>query len=379
MRGNILVIDDEDWVYESVKDGLPGHNVYHVDSLPKVRGKIFGYDIDLVLVDLNIKKDGEDREDAGMEFIKTIHQRYPTVSIIVLSSFRNIDKIVRATQLGANRYLYKGHLELDSDEFREDLRQLVNEKKERDKLRIDLLKNAWDEPELGTDTLTLVKNLAESEESFFLEGEEGLGKTDLIRHLLAYSPRISKHKKIIAVNLEWFSHQQVLAFMSDKNEQKEINFFVQAHNGILQLHNFDYLPIYVQSQFIRLLRRRKFLNSSDPLDLQIIFCVSESTESLMFRQKLSPEVLAALPCIKLPPLRNRKEDIPHLVSTFINRLKLENLNISQQLLDSLQAYSYPGNISELYGTLKKIIHHHQETFPGNWEKKTITGQSLPQL
>ena len=202
--------------------------------------------------------------------------------------------------------MYKGSLDTDSDEFREQLRQLVNEKKRRDKLRIDLLRAVWGEEEFGAEAIEFARKVAKSGESFMLIAEAGLGKEELMRHLFANSQRTYKQKKILSVNLQWFQPEEVIACMKDKNTYPDRNFFSRANGGILQLHHFDALPVEIQTQFVRLLKRKKFLHSSDPLEVQFIFSIANAPQKRMLGQELCPHLFAAIPHLQLRPLREKK-------------------------------------------------------------------------
>ena len=180
MRGNILVIDDEYEVFEELKEYLPAHNLYYTANLRGVNTLFTQKKIDLAIIDLNLA--GNDSKDhlSGLVYIKRVHNRFPTVSIMAISQFSDVELVEEAIRNGAKRYKWKGELDPTEQAFREEVNDLIKEKRKQDSKRHVASTEIWGR---SPNTLLLKEKLNEkaiTKESFFLVGEPGVGKDNAI-------------------------------------------------------------------------------------------------------------------------------------------------------------------------------------------------------
>ena len=379
MRGNILVIDDEVEVFEDLQDGIgQAHNIYHAETLTKIRDTFKRNSIDMAIVDLNMKIGDQDRF-TGLDYIKRIRERNPSVTIIVLSGYRDIPRIVQAVKNGADHYLYKGNLDTDSHEFRMDVLQWINAKKKLDEKRELNQEELWGELEFPQDIIREGQVLSLSETSFFLIAEPGLGKTKLIHHLFRTSNTFNSKRKPAEIDLSQLRPKELTDFLYLRRGTSQENPFKSAKGKTLVLKNIEKHPLSVQESFIGLLLQKKFLNRKDPFTKQIVFLLNQSPQKLIEKKCLSPELFHAVQHIILPPLRDRVEELSSILEGWLKRNGYKGMIFSRRALTLLKRYPYPGNITELYQHLKATIEAHQTQHRWDWQKRRIEPESLPEL
>ncbi|MEM7509682.1 MAG: response regulator [Bacteroidota bacterium] len=382
MRGNILVIDDEYDVFEDLDDSLQGQNVYYAGSLPDIRKAFAKYNIDLAFVDLNIKIDGEDRIETGIEYIKTLRSSYPNLLIYVLSNYSDIERIVEAMKNGADNYLWKGRLKVASVKFKDTIRRTINQKKKEDAKRLKWKTREWEWKYLPGKTLRTLKQFVMDERSFFLVGERGLRQEVVWYKTMseAKSNRLKSKELFSPVDLEEFSEKKLISILLKKNEGGKDNFLAKANNSILYFENLEKVPLRVQKDLCKVLVSRAFLSKEDRsiIHIHAIFGLSAEPELLTLQQKVHPELSALLPSVILSPLRERKEIIPELIKDYVQHTFQKELQFTDDALDLFHTYSYPQNIDELYRLIHKSVQLHQERESSGWSRKPIDVMSLPE-
>ena len=385
MAGNILVIDDERHIFEQIEDGLAPtpHTIHYASELPQVRDMIPRYKIDLVIVDLNIKIKDEygnlkDRW-SGLDFIQILRNRYPELTIAVLSGYRDVDRIVEATKNGADLYIYKGKWIPDSDKFRQQVGILIKAKKEEDKKRKASLRDLWGDDAYQDDIFKELHEYGQKGESFLLSGEAGLGKEMIPQRIYAKSERFNKVKEPSSIDLSWFKSKEIYNFLLKRYGTGKKNFFRLANQGILYMEGLHKCEKQVQKSLLKAIETGKFLRSNEALNIQFIFDLPESPELLIRIGKLIPEFSAALPTITLLPLRERRSDIPEIIEGWKVRHQYNSLELSDDATKLFQEYHYPGNLTELYKLLGDALANHKKRFHRSWENHILDTESLPQL
>ena len=379
MRGHILVIDDERYVYDDLEFGLgKAHWIHYAKSLHKINSILKSYPIDLALVDLNIKVADEDRF-TGLKYIKTLRERYPTINIAVLSQYSDPDRIIKAVKNGADYYLIKTDIDTDSNEFREQVRQWINKKQRLDKKRQEESKDAWGESIFNESLTQGVMGHFRQKTSFFLVGEPGLGKHKLLE--LAY--RKSSHFKADhapkEIDLTAYDPLELYDFLHVKRGATDRNFFRNQKIKLLYIHHLTHHSLTFQLQLLKVLESGYFLNQRDIFPLQLIILLDNEPEDLIREQLLSPELFRFLPNITQKPLRSRKEELKNLIDDWFLKHSVSKLKFTKESWKLLNRYAYPGNLTELFDLLKKIIQAHQKKFRSNWESELIQSESLPHI
>ncbi|MFK7925794.1 MAG: response regulator [Bacteroidia bacterium] len=377
MRGHILVIEDEKWVFEDLKLGLgQAHVLHYADSLSKVNSLLKKYPIDLVFADLNFQAD-QNKRLSGLKYIKTLREKHPTLTIIVLSQYSDTDRIVRATQNGADHYFIKTNLDTDSDEFREQVRKWINRKKRLDQARELKKDDAWGKfvfPESTWEELLV--NIVKKK-SFFLIGESGLGKHLLLQKLYHSSPYFNEKKEAQTIDLSLYSENALNQFLHSKRGSGKANFFRQSSAPLLFLRNLDLLPLSIQEKFLELIAQKKYLLSEEPFRVQLVFVLEKEPKELILQQKLSPELVRFLPLVVLRPLRERQNELITIIEAWQKGHAYQRIYLKDDTIRLLKQYPFPANITELYAVLEETFLNHKKAFPDSWQSQMVKADCLP--
>ena len=369
---NILIVDDDKNILEVLSLRLEGEG-YQVtpttgaeDALRVVKDDLF----DLALVDLKLSE-----KESGIDLMEKMHQMAPEMPVIILTAYGTIDTAVEAMKRGAYSYLTKPF------DRRELLLQIKNglEKSilSREVRRLKSLvgerygfENIIGKCKKMQDVMEQVRKAAETDSNVCIYGESGTGKELIAKSLHLLSSR--KDKPFVAVNCATIPkglHEGEL-FGYEKGAftgavRKKRGFFVQAHGGTIFLDEVSEMPESMQVKLLRVLQERQFysLGGEKPtdVDVRILTATNKNLEDAVkngeFREDLFYRIYV-IP-IFLPPLRERKEDIPLLVDHFVKKLDKEMRkgvkSISTPALKKLLAYSWPGNVRELENTIEYAV------------------------
>jgi two-component system, NtrC family, response regulator GlrR len=322
---------------------------------------------DLALVDLKLSE-----KDNGIDLMEKMHQVAPEIPVIILTAYGTIDTAVEAMKRGAYSYLTKPF------ERRDLILQIKNglEKSSlsREIRRLKALlgerygfENIIGKSKKMIDVMERAAKAAETDSSVCIYGESGTGKELIAKSLHLLSSR--KDAPFVAVNCsaipegllegELFGYEKG-AFTGAIRSKK--GFFSQAHGGTIFLDEIAEMPESMQAKLLRAIQERQFypLGGEKPVevDVRILTATNKNLEEEVkngrFREDLFYRIYV-IP-ISLPPLRERKEDIPLLVDHFIkkieSRMKKGVKGISMPTLQKLMSYSWPGNVRELENTIE---------------------------
>lgn len=371
MSKNILVIDDEPNLRHMLTVVLEkaGYTVSSAadgaEALALAETKPFG----LVLCDLRMP-----RMD-GLAFLKEVAVRGLDAAIIMMSAYGSIDTAVEAMKLGAADYISKPFkpdeilLKLGQIEERNRLRQ--ENIRLRDAIQETFsFENIVAKSESMRSIFDTIKKIADYKTTVLITGESGTGK-ELIARAIHYNGA-RKHGPMVAINCgglpenllesELFGH--VKGAFTDARKDKR-GLFQEANQGTLFLDEMAALPLSLQVKLLRVLEdgmvRPVGSNRSDKVDVRIIAAtaqdLAEAVKQRVFRDDLFYRINVL--SIEVPPLRERKEDIPLLVNHFIERLnkrlRKEIKGIRPDALHTLMEYPWPGNVRELENVVERTM------------------------
>ncbi len=305
-----------------------------------------------------------------LETLKMIKPLYPKTPIVVASPIASIEQAVEAVQLGAMDYIIKPL----TAEMIEKLIVKVQRLNSISRPIMSTLRGRKEEiladSSVMQQVLSDITKVAQSHAAVFISGESGTGK-EVIAHAIHYqSPRAGL--PFVKVNCaavpetliesEFFGHEKG-SFTGAI--EKRIGRFELAHKGTLLLDEISEIPLAVQAKLLRVVQEQEFerVGGTKPLkvDVRLISTsnrnMKEMIEQKMFREDLYFR-LNVVP-IRLPPLRDRKEDIITLAEYFLDRFAEENQKRQKQLSSSAQKrlleYPWPGNIRELANTIERAV------------------------
>ena len=371
MTTTVLVVDDDDahrgmlrmmlksWGY-TVEEAADGD-----EAVEKVHAKAF----DAVLTDVRMGKVN------GIEAMKQILSYNPSLPVILMTAYSSVETAVDALRIGAYDYLIKP---LDFDALKETLNKAIEHSRlgvENRELRRQFSEENASTEILGrspaiTSMLSMIRTVAPTEATVLITGESGTGKELVARALHAQSLR--KDEPLVTVNCaalaetllesELFGHEKGAFTGADKRREGRLK---QADRGTLFLDEIGELPIGVQAKLLRALQQgeiqRVGSDKSEHVDVRVIAATNRDLRKEVEERRFREDLYFRLNVISLevPPLRQRKEDIPLLAAHFLSHYAERNhknvKGFSAQCMDMLLHYDWPGNVRELQNAVERAV------------------------
>ena len=365
----ILVVDDDPYIQKALEDRLAslGYGVLVSADGMEALELIERHSPQLVLLDIEIPG------MKGIDVLKEIRRRGIDVPVIMITAYGSIDVAVQAMREGAYDFIPKpfksGHIGL-----------VVQKAMERQRLRreVDVLTEEVDRryslvtgnsPKM-IDAIDAAKKAAASRSTVLLLGESGTGKELFARAIHNWSER--KNRPFVAINCvglskdllesDLFGHEK--GAFTGAHQLKKGKMEI-AHGGTVFLDEIGDVSAELQTKLLRFLQEREFerVGGTQPIrvEVRIIAATNRNLQSAMkegrFREDLYYR-LNVVP-IKLPPLRERKDDIPDLArflaTRFAKEAKKARMEITEPALAKLMAYDWPGNVRELANTIERAV------------------------
>ncbi|MBO8162805.1 MAG: sigma-54-dependent Fis family transcriptional regulator [Brevibacillus sp.] len=366
----IIVIDDEPAICNSLEFALEEkYNVYTFTEPLEALSLLRQMEVPIVLLDLKIG------DCDGTEILKEIKRISPHTMVIIMTAYGSIPSSVEAMRSGAFYYVTKplmmDELELllsKAEEFYQ-LQTKVQWLSEE----LDKLTNRWGL--IGTSpamqqVLSLIEKVKDIDSNVLITGESGTGK-ELVARALHYQGK-RQRRRFQAVNCaaipdnllesELFGYEKGAFTGATQSKPGQ---FVLADGGTIFLDEIGEMDLSVQSKLLRVIQERKVVPlgglEEKPVDVRIIAATNrdlmKEVKANRFREDLYYR-LNVIP-ISLPPLRERKGDIPLLVQHFLEKISAQLGKpvdgISQEALQVLENYSFPGNVRELQNIVERAI------------------------
>jgi len=371
-RETILIVDDEKLIRWSLRQRLESWN-YHVleaADLSEAQDRLQAETPDLVTLDIKLP------DGSGIDLLKKIKEFHHSLPVVMITAFGVVDAAVQALKLGAYDFIEKPinfekleHIVRNALEATR-LKGQVAQTFESNKSRFGL-GNIVGKSKAIVEVLNLIKRLAQAGASTLLvQGESGTGKDLVSRALHFESDR--RDKPFFALNCaaipetlietELFGHEKG-AFTDAKSMKKGV--FEMADGGTVFLDEISEMHLNMQSKFLRVLEDQSFRRVGGVKDLSVDVQVVASTnrnletavEEAKFREDLFYR-LSVIP-ILIPPLRERKEDIPLLVEHFIRhyngRFRKDVKGVTPDGMKLLMNYAWPGNVRELKNAIERAM------------------------
>src|SRR5712671_7155613 len=369
--GRVLVIDDEAEIRESMETllQLEGYTVSSAATAREGLTLLGERTFDIVLLDLALP------DKNGMDVLAEIHMLNPLQPVIMITAYGTVENAVRAMQTGATNFIQKPW---DNEKLLADVRAAVaRQKAEEENVQLKrALKQRYDfenivgksEPMLKI--FDLVSQVAPSRSTILLQGESGTGKELIAKAIHLHSAR--RDRPFVPVNAgsmpadllesNLFGHVKG-AFTSAIASKKGL--FEIADRGTLFLDEIGTMSMDTQSKILRVLQDRKFMHLGGvhelQVDVRIIAATNVDLKQLVREGKFRDDLFYRLNVITvdLPPLRQRKEDIPLLVDFFLAKYSEENERPRRKMtpegLRPLLSYSWPGNVRELENVIERAV------------------------
>jgi DNA-binding NtrC family response regulator len=386
-KGHILVIDDEADIRESLETllTLEGYAVDLATNAGEGQRALESRSFDLVLLDLMMP------DRSGMELLREVRERDQETPIFLITAFGSVEAAVEALKTGANDYFSKPW---DNEKLLIEIGHMIAARHlERENRRLKTtLKRLYSFPNIIGQSdrmlrlLELVTQVASSRSTILITGETGTGKELIARAIHANSPRADN--VFIAVNsgslpndlLEstLFGHSKG-AFTSAVHSHK--GYFEIADRGTIFFDEIGTIGAETQSKLLRVIQEREFmpLGSTETIkvDVRLVAATNADLRKLVDERKFREDLYYRLNVINiaLPPLRDRKDDIPLLVEHFFTKFCRENdkfldadhrslLRFEPDAMQILIGHSWPGNVRELENVVERaVVLASEETVP----------------
>ena len=368
---SILIVDDE----ESVRDSLlnwfieDGYRVECAGDARRALTLLESDEFDIILAD--IKMPGMD----GLEMLKRIKSLKKDSIVIMMTAFATVDTAVQALKDGAFDYVTKP---FDPDDLSHLIRNATKqisliEENEVLKEKVISLENVEDligNSEAMKKVLHEIESVAQSNASVIITGESGTGKELVARAIHANSPRkffplVSVHCGALSESLlesELFGHEKG-AFTGAVYNRK--GRFEMADSGTIFLDEIATISQKMQVELLRVLESKKFVrvggNKEISSDFRVICATNRDLKTMVEKGLFREDLFYRLNVVNIvvPPLRDRKEDIPLLVEYFIKKychsMNRPLITIETAALKHLEEFSFPGNIRELENMIERAI------------------------
>ncbi|MEO2067968.1 MAG: sigma-54 dependent transcriptional regulator [Desulfurobacteriaceae bacterium] len=359
----VLVVEDEKNIREILGIVLEEFNceVEESETLEDAKRKLKEVFFDLVLLDLRLP------DGCGIEIAKEVKKGFPDTEIIIITAFASTETIKEAFELGVYDYIEKP--------FKlEDLRILIRNVKEK----LELRKKVNEDESLGligkSPSIERVRNtirkIAPYDVNVLILGESGVGKEVVAKAIHLLSPR--KTKPFIAINCaalpsellesELFGYRKG-AFTGAVRDKKGL--IEEANGGTLFLDEIGDMPLPLQAKLLRFLETKKFIplgaTEEKEVDVRVVAATNKDVKEEVKKGNFREDLYYRLSTIEIevPPLRERREDIPLLVDHFVKELskkyRKEIKKVSQSFIRSLMEMPLEGNVRELKNIVEREI------------------------
>ncbi len=381
----ILVVDDEKSILDllSVVLRKEGYSVLTSLSATQALDIINKEELDLVLTDIKLP------QMSGMNILRHVKEKKPDIPVVMITAYGTIKQAVEAFKEGAIDYVVKP---FDMEE----LKIIVSQGLEKRRLKQEntLLKQEFKEKysyanmvgksKNMQDIYNLIEKISTSDTTVLISGESGTGKEIAARAIHVHSHR--KDRSFVSLNCgalpenllesELFGHMRG-SFTGAVATKKGM--FEVAEKGTLFLDEVGEMSPLTQVKFLRTLQERKIRRVGGTeeidVDVRIIAATNQDLKKRIEQGRFRDDLFYRLHVIsfEMPPLRNRKDDIPVLANHFLNKycekLGKSNKRFAPEVINIFEAYPWPGNVRELENTVERIV--------AIEDRETITKKSLP--
>ncbi len=366
---NILVVDDEIVNRENIAHVLAreGYQVETAESGIAALERLRRTRFDLVITDLRMA------EMDGMQLMETVKEQQPDAEVIIITGFATVDSAVDAMLKGAFYYLPKP--------FKiPKLQDLVERALEKTRLRreVVLLKQQIDGKRrvqfIGQNPAILklkddIAEVAQLDCHVLITGETGTGKELVASTIHELSPRANK--RFLPINCGALSEGLMLNELFGHEKEAftgatgfRMGLLESAEGGVILLDEIGEMPLTMQVKLLRVLQEKKILRVGGtreiPIDCRILAATNRDLKDEVARGRFRKDLYYRINVVSLfiPPLRERKDDIPLLVSHFLAKHPAADgsvKTVSSQVMDFLLSYDYPGNVRELENIIERSL------------------------
>ncbi len=366
----ILLVEDDFIFAESLKDSLEdeGFNITLVkngsDAIKIIKNKTFP----LIISDINLPK------KSGIEILEEAKKRDKLTKVILITGYGSIEKAVEAMKKGAEDFITKP---FNMEEFLLRIKKILKYREQEAQLELfskivydkNIFYGIVGKSKVMEDIFYLIETIADSDANVLITGESGTGKELVANAIQMLSNR--KDKPFIKINCaaipenliesELFGYEKGAFTGAIKSHRGK---FLIADKGTLFLDEIGELPLHLQTKLLRVIEDKTITplgsNKSFNVDVRIISATQQNLEKLIEQGKFRQDLYYRLKVVNIhiPPLRDRREDIPILIDYFIEKFSKKynrKIKFTNRLINELISKDYPGNVRELENLVHSII------------------------
>jgi two-component system, NtrC family, response regulator AtoC len=366
---SVLIVDDEEQLCRIIAHKLnkAGFRTYQAHNGQSALNMVKKEEIDVVILDYMLS------DMTGIDVLQKIKEENEQISIIMLTAYGNIENAVKAMKMGAFDYVNKpAELEI--------LQEIVKKACQNKQIRLEnqVLKEeierttSYDDLIFQSEKMKSIVQLLEkvtlTSASILILGESGVGKTALAKWIHKHSPR--GQKPFVSINCaaipesllesELFGYKKGAFTGATETRSGK---FETADGGTIFLDEIGELSPAVQAKLLHVIEEKSFMklgsNAYRQVDVRIITATNRKIRKMVkegtFREDLYYRL--NLVEVEVPPLRERKEDIPYLIEHHLRKLNQKyhkQLTISESLVRKMSIYNWPGNIREMYNLMERF-------------------------
>ncbi len=371
IKSRLLLIDDDAAVCEVVSATLTqrGYEVLSSSSGAEALATLEREEVDAIVTDLHMPG------ISGLELCRSLHARFPTLPVILMTAFGSMEAAVAAIRAGAYDFISKP---LQIPELLLTLARALEHrqlKEENKQLRDTVARHRPPADMIGNspvmqEVYAMLARLADAEATVLVTGESGTGKELVAQALHQSGPQ--KAGPLVAFNCaavpdtmlesELFGHERG-AFTDARTNRKGL--FVQANGGTLFLDEIGEMPLSTQVKLLRALQERKVrpvgADREIPFDARVISATSRDLESEVAEQRFREDLYYRINVIRIhmPPLRARGTDVlllaEHFIQRFVQQSKKRLSGLDPAAGELLLTYTWPGNVRELQNCMERAV------------------------
>lgn len=368
-KTKILIIDDDPWVHQILKEGLPKYHFASAHDGAEGLQMVTTEKPELILLDIRMPG------ISGLEILEKLGKLDSRPEVIMISGHAETEYVVQSMKLGAAEFITKPlepseveiHIAgvLERIKLRSEVTQLKRE------LQVRSSHSAFvGDSDLMSRVKTIIEQVAPSELTVLIRGESGTGKEIASRMLHSMSGR--RNQEFVKVNCaaiprdlleaELFGYEKGAFTGAHKTKQGR---FEIANKGTMFLDEIGDMPLELQSKLLQVLEQQEFVRvggiTNIHVDVRIICATNRNLEHAIAERSFRDDLFYRLNEISLflPPLRDRREDIPLLVEHFVVKYSTvyqrEAKPLSSEMMNLLAAFDWPGNVRQLENMIKQVV------------------------
>jgi DNA-binding NtrC family response regulator len=364
----IFLAEDERILRVSLADELKdaGYTVFEFAEANGVIQRITDENPDLLITD--IRMPGMD----GLQLLEKVKQLSPDTIVVVMTAYASVETAIKALKLGAYDYLAKPFRNEDLLHLIQRVAELRDIKQDNKRLQSQVsepfdFSSFSGESNAVKNIFEMVESVAHSNASVLITGETGTGK-EMLANIIHYNSKRS-NKPFVKVSCailarevfesELFGHEKGAFTGAEKSRKGR---FEAANKGTIYLDDIDDVPLELQVKLLRVLQEQEVepvgVNQSIKVDVRVVSSTKYDLKKLIAEGRFRDDLFYRLNVIPIhiPPLRERKDDIPVLTQRFLKDLdQTRKRQISSEAMQVLQEYSWPGNVRELRNLVERLV------------------------